>query len=209
MNGQQRYEITIIRQSDEGPRQNHFYYEPFIRSNYLLRLNISPLGGTLSQAILENTGPHTGVSVVRQKEWWGENPVNPTNVDMLNITTTTPDGIEEAGNVVTPGTAAYTSSTIAMIMFDVYADGVTNTDDLVPLGPFLAGLDVYMPAPTDPPNGKITFAHQQRGTNYPQVINTPNWSMEANHFMTVTFREWAQGINTWGECKRAKPSPCK
>jgi len=209
VNGQQRYEINVIRQSDDGPRQNHFYYEPFIRSNYLLRLNLSPLGGTLSDAILANTGPHTGVSVVRQKEWWGNNPYDPTNVDVLDITTAIPYGIEEAGNVVTPGTAPYTSSTIAMIIFDVFVDGQTNTDALVPLGPFLAGLDVYMPAPTDPPNGTITFAHQQRGTDYPQVINTPNWSMEAHHFMNVTFREWAQEINTWGECKRSKPSPCK
>jgi len=209
VNGQQRYEINVIRQSDDEPRQNHFYYEPFIRSNYLLRLNLSPLGGTLSQAILANTGPHTGVSVVRQKEWWGDNTVNPTNVDILNITTTTPNWIEEAGNVVTPGTAPYTSSTIAMIIFDIDVDGVTNTDALVYLGPFLAGLDVYMPAPTDPPNGTITFAHQQRGTDYPQVINTPNWSMEAHHFMNVTFRDWAQEINSWGECKRSKPCPCK
>ena len=99
-----------------------------------------------------------------------------------------------------------------MIMFDVGSDGVTHTDALIPLGPFLAGIDVYMPAPADPPRGKVTFASQQRpqGTDLPQqVINTPNWSMDADHFMTVTFRDYAQEINTWGECKRAKPSPCK
>jgi pimeloyl-ACP methyl ester carboxylesterase len=209
VNGQQRYEINVIRQSVTGPRQNHFYYETFLRSNYLLRLNISPIGSTLSETIRQYTGPHTGVSVVRQKEWWGDNLVNPANVDVLNITTTTPSGVEEAGNVVTGGTASHSASTISMIMFDVGNDGVTHTDSLVPLGPFLAGLDVYMPAPADLPNGRVTFASQQRGTVYPQVINTPNWSMEADHFMTVTFRDYAQGINTWGECKRAKPSPCK
>ena len=209
VNGQQRYEINVIRPSDEGPRQNHFYYESFMRSNYLLRLNISPIGSTLSEAIRAHTGPHTGVSMVRQKEWWGNNTVDPENVDVLNITTTTPYGVVEAGNVVTAGTAPYTASTISMIMFDVGSDGVTHTNTLVNLGPFLSGVDVYMPAPADPPNGKVTFAHQQRGTDHPQVINTPNWTMEANHFMTVNFRNWAQDINTWGECKRAKPSPCR
>jgi hypothetical protein len=32
--------------------------------------------------------------------------------------------------------------------------------------------------------------------------------MFAGHGMTVTFRDWVQDIGTWGECKRAKPSPC-
>lgn len=212
VNGQQRYEINVIRQSATGTDQRHFYYEPFIRSDYLLRLNIAPTDSTLSQTIWQYKGPHTGVSVVRAKEWWGDNPVNPNNVDKLYITTTTPYGVVEAGNVVTGGTAPHTALTISMLMFDVGNDGVTHTDALLPLGPFLAGLDVYMPAPADPPNGKITFASQQRpqGTDLPQqVINTPNWSMDTDHFMTVTFRDWVQDINTWGECKRAKPSPCK
>jgi hypothetical protein len=210
VNGQQRYEINVIRQPATGPpRQNHFYYEPFMRSNYLLRLNIAPIGSILAETIRSHTGPHTGVSVIRPKEWWGNNTVNPTNVDVLNITTTTPNGVYEAGNVVTGGTAPYTASTISMIMVDVGSDGVTHTDALLPLGPFLAGIDVYMPAPADPPNGKITFDHQQRGTSHPQVINTPNWSMEADHYMSVNFRNYVQEINTWGQCKSAKPSPCK
>ncbi len=208
VNGQQRYEIDVIRQSATGRDQRHFYYEPFIRSDLLLRLNISPPDSILSETIWKYKGPHTGVSVVRMKEWWGDNPVNPTNVDVLNITTTTPGGVIDAGNVVTGGTASHSASTISMIIFDVGNDGVTHTDALIPLGPFLAGIDAYMPAPADPPNGKITFASQQRPTHSPQVINTPNWSMDADHFMTVTFRDWTQEINTWGECKRAKPSPC-
>ena len=211
VNGQKRYEINVIRQSETELSQNHFYFEAFLRSNYLLRLNLSPLGSSLSETINAYSGPHTGVSVVRQKEWWGENSYDPDNVDTLTITTLTPFEVAEAGNVVTGGTASHSASTIAMLMFDVGNDGVTHTDSLVTLGPFLAGLDVYMPAPADPPIGNISFVHQQRpqSAGYPlQVINTPNWSMDANHFMQVTFHDYAQDINTWGECKRAKPSPC-
>jgi pimeloyl-ACP methyl ester carboxylesterase len=208
VNGQQRYEINVIRQAEDGARQQHFYYEPWTRSNSLLRLNISPIGSTLSEAIRAHSGPHDGASVVRQKEWWGSNDVDPTNVDVLRVITSTPDGIEDAGNVATAGTAPYAASTIAMIMFDVDADGQTHTDSLVNLGPFLSGVDVYMPAPTDPPNGTVTFAHQQRRTDHPQAINTPNWSVAADHFMTVTFRDWTQDIDSWGECKSAGPSPC-
>ena len=203
VNGQQRYELQITRQSDEGPRFQHFYFEPFLRDDYLIRLNLSPLDSPLSQAI--DRGPHTSVSVVRQKEWWGNNTVDPTNVDSLDITTTTPDDVEAAGNIITPATAPFAASTIAVITFDDGSDGIT-TRAPVPLQVFLSGVDAYMPA-TDPPNGTITFTHVQRreGT---QVINTPNWSSEAGHGMTVTFRDWVQDIDTWGECKRAKPSPC-
>jgi pimeloyl-ACP methyl ester carboxylesterase len=208
VNGQQRYEINVIRQAEDETFQQHFYYEPWSRSNYLLRLNISPIGSTLSNAIREDSGPHDGASVSRQKEWWGNNDVDSTNVDVLTVTTTTPDEVEAVGDVVTSGTAPYAASTIAMIMFDVDADGVSHTDALVPLGPFLSGLDVYMPAPTDPPNGTVSFAAQQRRMDHPQVINTANWSVAEGHFMSVIFRDWTQDINTWGQCKSAHPSPC-
>ena len=117
-----------------------------------------------------------------------------------------PDGVEPAGNIVNAATAPYAASTIAIISFDIGVDGVTDTSALTSLGPFLSGIDVYMPA-TDPPDGTITFSHRQRREGE-QVIATPNWSSEAGHGMTVTFRDWTQTINTWGDCKRARPSPC-
>ena len=147
------------------------------------------------------------MSIVRQKEWWGDNPVGAANVDTLDVTTTTPDGVEAAGNIVNGPAAPYLASTIAIISFDIGVDGVTDTSALAPLGPFLSGIDAYMPA-TQPPNGTITFTHDQRGEDAPQVIVTPNWSSEAGHGMTVTFRDWTQDIDTSGACKRAKPSPC-
>lgn len=205
VNGQQRYELQVTRQGPDGPLYQHFYYEPFLRSNDLLRLNLSPTDSALANAI--QRGPHTSVSIVRQTEWWGDNPVDPANIDVLDVTTTTPTGVEAAGNIINAATAPYTASTIAIISFDIGVDGVTDTSALAPLGPFLSGIDVYMPA-TDPPNGTITFTHDQRREGGLQVIATPNWSSEAGHGMTVTFRDWTQDINTWGECKRAKPSPC-
>jgi pimeloyl-ACP methyl ester carboxylesterase len=206
VNGQQRHEITVIRQSPDGPRHGHFYYEPWTRSNYLLRLNLSPVGSALDQAI--DRGPHAQASVARMKEWWGNNTVDPTNVDELHISTTSATQPDQAPiNILNEATAPFTASTIALITFDIGADGVTDVSQLQNLGPFLSGIDVYMPA-TDPPDGTITFNHQQRRTTAPQVINTPNWTTEEFHGMTVTFREYVQDINSWGECKRAIPSPC-
>jgi pimeloyl-ACP methyl ester carboxylesterase len=208
VNGHQRHELTVIRQAPGGELyQQHFYYEPWTRSHYLIRLNLSPIGSALSNAIAR--GPHATVSVVRQKEWWGNNPVDETNIDSLEIATTSPShGDQPPTEIINSNTAPYTASTIAVIGFDIGVDQMSDPSELQPLGAFLSGVDIYMPA-TDPPDGTVVFAHQQRLTSAPQVINTPNWMSEARHGMTVTFRDWMQDITTWGQCKSAKPSPCK
>ena len=130
------------------------------------------------------------MSIVRQKEWWGDNPVDPSNVDTLDVTTRWRRDEVSAGNIINGATAPYAASTIAVIAFDIGVDGVTDTSELFSLGPFLSGVDVYMPA-EDPPGATITFRHEQRqeGT---QEINTPNWSSEAGHGMTVTFHDWIE-----------------
>jgi pimeloyl-ACP methyl ester carboxylesterase len=221
-----RYEINVIRQADDGPRYQHFYYEPWIRSDHLVRLNISPIGSTLSEVIRENAGPNSGASIVRQKEWWGNNDVDATNVDVLDVKTTIPlqspsfatrvlcllfgnylpshCSVSPVGDIATPGTAPYAASTIAMITFDVGGDGISDTSALVNLGPFLSGIDVFMPAPDADPSGVISFHLDARRESRDQVIHTPNWPMAGNHFMTVTFREWTQSIETWVHCKIAK-----
>jgi len=225
VSGLRRYEINVIRQSEEGPRHQHFYFEPWIRSDYLVRLNISPIGSSLSEAIRENSGPHTGVSISRQKEWWGDNDVDPTNVDVLEVTTGVPShptghagrllcvlfgshlnfcDQTSVGDIATPGTAPYAASTIAMIVFDVGADGVTDTSQLVNLGPFLSGIDAYLPAPDAEPNGVVTFHLDARREPRDQVIYTPNWPMDENHFMSVIFREWTQDIDSWPRCRFAR-----
>jgi len=201
VNGQQRYELSVIRDTADGPITGHFYYEPWIRSNHLIRLNLASVGSVLFNAI--DRGPHTTVSMVRQKEWWGSNTVDPTNVDSLVVGTARPAGGEPPVELINPNTAPFAQSTIAIIGFDVDVDQMTDVSELRTLQIFINAIDIYMPA-SDPPDGVVTFAHQQRRTSAPQVINTPNWSSDARHGMTVTFREWVQDIETWGQCKRAK-----
>ncbi len=126
VNGQRRYELQLTRQGPDGPLYQHFYYEPFIRSNDLLRLNLAPIDSALSNAI--QRGPHTSVSIVRQKEWWGSNPLDSANVDALDITTTRPSGVESVGNIINEATAPYAGSTIAIISFDINVDGLSDTE---------------------------------------------------------------------------------
>ena len=109
---------------------------------------------------------------MRQKEWWGNNTVDPTNIDSLEITTRSGGETERAGNIINAATAPYTGSLIAVITFDNNVDGVTDTTAPVPVQPpFISGFDAYMPA-TEPPDGTIRFRHEQRQTErtgqYPQ-----------------------------------------
>lgn len=201
VNGSLHYELTVIR--PEGGQQ-HFYSEPFIRSNFLIRLNLAPLDSALAQAI-ERSPNHSSASIVRQKEWWGNHP---TDSDALWIATQrwrAPD--TSPVNIINGATAPLAGSTIAIITFDSGSDGVSNTDALLPLGPFLSGVDVFYPA-AEPTDGVITFLHQQRGANKDQVVRARNWPSEG-HSMTVTFRNWVQDVDTWLECVLAKPSLCR
>jgi pimeloyl-ACP methyl ester carboxylesterase len=201
VHGLKRYEIHVIR--PEGGQQ-HFYYEPFVRSNYLIRLNLSPVDSALSNAI--ERGPHSSISIVRQKEWWGNNDVDPANVDSLLVKTTSAgQGNQAPVEIVNAATAPYAASTIAMIAFDVNVDQTTDVSQLVSLGPFLSGVDLYMPA-ADPPDGTVTFLHEQRREGRRQVINTPNWASEELHGMTINFRDWTYPRRG---CKWVKPGHCR
>jgi pimeloyl-ACP methyl ester carboxylesterase len=226
VNGNRRYEINVIRETEEPPdSQQHFYFEPFVRDDYLIRLNISPLGSTLSNTVRENAGPNSGASISRQKEWWGNNSVDPTNVDVLAVNTSVPLApsvgtrtlclmfgallpqlctVENVSDIATPGTAPYSASTIAMITFDVEGDGISHTDELVSLGPFLSGIDVYMPAPDADPNGVVSFLLDGRREDRDQFIHTPNWPMAEGHYMSVVFRPWTQDIDSWSACRQAQ-----
>jgi hypothetical protein len=104
----------------------------------------------------------------------------------------------------------FSPNKIGIHAFDAGLDKVST---LAPIPFFLAqtfqtGVDIWMPA-TDPPDGTISFTNEPRGdTSRPQTVNVPNWASD-DHRVSIQFNDYVQDINTWGECKRAKPSPCK
>lgn len=197
----QRYELTVIR--PQGGTQ-HFYYEPFLRSDHLIRLNLSPPDSPLAQAIEGGPG-HSSVSIIRQKEWWGDHP---EESDALYISTWSAGaGYRQPVNLINGATAPLAGSTIAIITFDADSDGVSHTDALLPLGAFLSGVDMYYPAAT-PPDGTISFVHAQRQADGLQVINAPNWA-SSEHGISVNFRDWTQRIDSWADCLRVRHSPCR
>lgn len=185
VDGRRRYELTVVRPSPDGDRRQHFYYEPFVRSDHLVRLNVSPLDSALSQVIERGPG-HSVVSVVRQKEWWGDLPES----DALTVGTRLADGSSVApAGIVNAATASSQGNPVGIITYDAGADGVSHPDALIPaLGAFLTGVDVYYPA-SPAADGTITFRADQRGVGTDQVIAVPNWP-SSEHAITVNFWDW-------------------
>ena len=150
---------------------------------------------------------HTAATVVRQKEWWTTHPTGQD--DVLEISTTSASrGDQPPVDALTKVTS---NSVIGIHVHDAAASPGDSTLDLLPFfptQPFQTGVDVFMPA-AEPTDGTISFVNAPRGdTTRVQTINIPN-RRSSGHRATVTFNDFVQDIETWGDCLRAKPSPCK
>jgi pimeloyl-ACP methyl ester carboxylesterase len=204
VNGQRHYEFVLNRPGT--PRQHHLYFQPFMRDSNWVRLLTSPPGSPTP--VNTNVGPNHATTVVsRYREWWTTHPSGRN--DILSIATTSPThGDEPPVNVFQNVTG---NGEIGLHIHDAAPGDQVSSLGVIPFFdalPFQTGVDIFMPA-TDPPDGVITIANAPRGdTTRPQVINIPNWASDA-HATSVVFNDYVQAFNTWGECKHAKPSPCK
>jgi pimeloyl-ACP methyl ester carboxylesterase len=202
VNGRKHYEIAMTR---DGFVQ-HFYFEPWVRDNHLLRLLISPPDSALSQAV--DRGPnHSSVVIERSKEFWGDNPFGP--VDVVDVSTETASGPAQPPiNLVNPATASFTENfVLALVTWDEGSDGVTDTSAQLPVNTFLSTIDVFYPA-ADPPDGVITVDMLARGEDTRQVLNASNWP-SAGHGITFKFRDWVQDRHHWRGCKRTRHWSCR
>jgi hypothetical protein len=204
VNGQRHYEMTLT--GSDGFTQ-HFYFEPFVRDNHLLRLLQSPSNSALAQAI-DRSPNHSTVVIERQKEFWGDNPLEGT-VDSVKVSTSRRNAPGQPPlELVNPQTAAFTENfVLALVTWDEGSDGISDTSGQLPVATFLSTIDVFYPA-ASPPDGTITADMLTRGESKRQVLNAPNWASTENG-ITFKFRNWVQDFDTWAGCKRLKPSPCK
>jgi hypothetical protein len=195
----------------DTPITGHLYYQPFMRDDHWVRLLSSPPGAPTAVNTVAGAN-HAAVVVLRYREWWTTHPSG--RQDVLQISTTSPGAGDEPPvnalqNVISSGVGV-ASSAIGIHVHDNPADQLTSLN-LIPFFTTLAfqtGVDVFMPA-TNPPDGTISFSNAPRGdTGRLQVLRMPNWPSDG-HRSSVNFNDFVQDINTWGECKRAKPSPCK
>jgi pimeloyl-ACP methyl ester carboxylesterase len=154
------YEFALTR---EGARMGHFYFEPLIRSDYLVRL-LSTNPGQGSDALVEKSPNHVSLVAVRNKELWGDQGAE-SDVLALN-------GV----NVLNPATAPISKRVIGMFAYDVGSDQVTNLAAPIPAFfalPFQSGVDVFMPASAGG-TGTVSVGLQSRGAGPVRTLNLPD-----------------------------------
>ncbi len=155
------YEFALVR---AGSATLHIYYEPFVRSDYTLRL-------LASDALRLYTGGRAGsMSTVniRYKELWADVP---GETDVLSINGT---------NICTTELCPWTKQVNAFFAFDRNRDGQTDLspDPVVGALPFIQGADVFIPA-TAPASKTTTFQLSSRGGPV-RTIRTLDWDSSSD-----------------------------
>jgi len=173
------YEFALVREAYIA----HYYFQPFMRSDYLIRLNAEVPGKGMSSR-MDAGDSHSNLYLSRNKEFWGDQG---DNNDILEI---------NGANVVTAEICPLNHLVIAIFVCDNGADGKTDLAEPVPyffsaIPFFLSGADLYMPA-ADPANGAISLVLTPRGGGGDtQVINIPNW-ISSKHRISVQFDDFLQ-----------------
>jgi len=173
----QAYEFDIVR---AGQPDHPSYYEPFIRSDYLIRLlTAGPTGGV--SAYMDRSPNHVNLLVGRNMEFWGDQGASN---DILKVNGT---------DVISPATNPIAKRVNYMFVYDQGADGVNHLGVPIPyyhaLG-FFTGVDLFTPG-AYPPNGTVSVALTSRlGGGKTQTINVPNLASSQTRVITVMFNDW-------------------
>jgi pimeloyl-ACP methyl ester carboxylesterase len=152
------YEFAVLR---DGEVDVNFFYEPFLRSDRLIRLNIA----TGLAPFIDASPNHSALTVLRQREFCGDLG---TASDVLEINGT---------GVVNPTTASCASiaaGSAAVFAFDDNSDGVSNVNFVpFPFGPlaFLTATDLFIPAS---PPGTVSVLTVPRGGGAAWTVHVPN-----------------------------------
>jgi pimeloyl-ACP methyl ester carboxylesterase len=155
------YEFVLLRQ--EASTQ-HFFLEPFRRSDHLVRLLAAPAAGGLD-TLVDKSSDHVALVISRNKELWGDEGA-PKDVLAVNGT-----------NIVNSATAPISHRTNAIFVFDQGSDHNSNVTVALPAFfalPFLSGVDLYVPA-ASPPRGVVSVALTSRGGGPVRTVNFPNF----------------------------------
>ena len=177
--GSTRYEFAIVR---GGAAVHHLYYEPFLRSDYWVRLLTSPVQGGIG-ALLNNSDAHSGMVIIRYKEWWGDQG---RRSDVLEV---------NDENILNPANTPIDKRAIGLFVFDEETDGATDLS--APMATFagisfITGMDVFLAA-ADPPDDTITVVATPRGGGgKTEFVNFPN-RPSSEHRVSVNFNDHLQG----------------
>lgn len=151
------YEFVRLR---PGVPALRYYYEPFVRSDHLVRL----LDSDALNALVEKSASHVAMVFIRYKELWGDQG---SESDILAI-----DGT----NVCNAATCPISQQVNAVFAFDRGSDGQTDLSAPHPVFsqlPFITGVDIFVPAAT-PPTGTVSMELRSRGARRARTLNFPN-----------------------------------
>ncbi|MBE1489835.1 lipase/acyltransferase domain-containing protein [Plantactinospora soyae] len=165
--GGRRYEFAVVR---DGPPTHHFYFQPFRRSDRLVRLLTSTPGQGLG-ALVEAGDRHAAIVVNRNKEWWaGEDRLWVNGRDILN-----------------PANSPRAKRVIGIFAFDRGSDRTTDLTAPIPAfyaQTFITGMDVFIPAA-----GLTVVGARQRGADGLDVLTIPAWP-SSGHRSTLNFDDF-------------------
>jgi hypothetical protein len=175
----EHYEFVIVPQNFTP---HHFYYEPFIRSDYLIRLLESPPGPTGLDYYTSKFPNQSNLVITRYRELWGDQGVNN---DILAI-----NGV----NIVNEATCPLSKLVNSAFVFDNGSEDQSNLTQPIAFYyaiTFLTGVDLYIPG-ANPPDGRIRFVVMPRGGEGKlQVLNVPNWASTTDR-ITIQIRDFLQ-----------------
>jgi pimeloyl-ACP methyl ester carboxylesterase len=167
--GGRHYELLVLR---AGSRPQHFYTQPVVRSDFLLRL-LTVRAGSVFETNADSSPGTSGMVLTRYREFWGDQGANN---DVLTI-----NGL----NIISPTNSPINKRVNAMFIFDDDLDGV---NDLVTPNsfyfalPFITAMDVFLPG-ADPPNAVNHIESTSRG-GFHATLNVPNWA-SSMHVVSV------------------------
>ena len=172
------YEFCLLQETF----MTHYYFQPFIRSDYLIRLN-TEIPGTGLSSHADTSDRQSNMLIMRNKEFWGDQGADS---DVLTV---------NGSNIVTPAICPLNKLVIAIFVNDNGADGKSDLTAPIPyffsaIPYFISGADLYIPA-TDPPNGTIPVVLTPRVGGGTQVINVPNWVCTKDR-ISVQFNDFIQ-----------------
>lgn len=169
------YEFYLTSTSDATAA--HYYYEPFVRSDGLIRLKFIPPAAV--NVLMDQSDNHSNLVIIRNKEFLGVDALFP-NEDSLKIRgdELCAGLFKKVGLLETP---------IALFVFDKGSDGINDlsgpvTSGLIASLPFVSGLDFFISA-ANPPDSTISIVLKGRYAEKEQVVNVPNWPSTTDKIM--------------------------
>ncbi|TDC88842.1 alpha/beta hydrolase [Actinomadura sp. 7K507] len=170
--GHAHYEFAVVWNEESV---HHLYFQPFLRTDRVVRLLTSRPGEGLS-GLVETGDHHSAFSISRQKEWWGDQG---RDGDSLRI-----NGRE----ILNAANAPRTKRAIGMFAYDAGVDRVTDLGEPIPAffsTPFITGMDLYVPAGRRPTS---IVARPRGGQGRIDALVVPSWP-SSEHRISVQLND--------------------